>query len=517
MKNVLRLRVLRIAVACACTAALCSLGSVGQAQNHQPVILIHHPVTTKSAAAQREFDAGLTLMYAFNPEEAAYRFERAAEIDPQLAMAYYGMALATGPNINTTYELARARVGREAIAQARRLEPHASARERDYIEALAPRYEGVTTDERIAGAQRAYAVAMRTLARRYPNDLDATTLYAESLMDLTPLHMWNGDGTPAQHTPEVLALLNRVVGRNPDHIGANHLLIHAWEDSRTPQAALPAARHLMAADLPPGAEHLAHMPAHVFTRVGDYDDAIAAGLRAIALFRRYLTLERSTVHNAYYHHNFQVLNYAYMMSGQWANAHAAAIQIADQVGDNAAGVETYLRFHKWRELLGLTPPARPDVRWRFAHAMASAATGDQAEARSTLDAFGHAPGDDPRTGIARESLAAQIDIAQNRNASAIAHLRRAVAFQDRLPSREPPAWFYPIRETLGARLVIAGAYSEAARVFSADLQRNPNNPRSLFGLSQALEKAAPARAAAAAASFRRAWSHADVQLGLTDL
>jgi tetratricopeptide (TPR) repeat protein len=259
------------------------------------------------------------------------------------------------------------------------------------------------------------------------------------------------------------------------------------------------------------------MPAHIFNRVGDYDGAIQANLKALAMFRQYVPQEHSDIHNPYYHHDFQVMNYAYMMSGQWAKARDAAIQIANQVGDNAAGVETYVRFHKWQELLALQAPQAPDLRWRFAHAMAAAGMGDLGEARSTLEWIDSLHDRDPRTGIAHASLAAAVDVAQRNDKAAIAELQKAVALQDGLPSREPPAWFYPVRETLGGRLALAGRYPEAQRVFEEDLRRNPDNPRSLFGLTQVLAKVAPGRAGAATAAFQRAWSHADVPLTLNDL
>ena len=506
-------KIIGIALAC---MFLCGI-SATLARSATSDVLAHHAVSTKNADAQHEFDEGLTLMYAFNPEEASYHFERAAQLDPHAAMAYWGIALAAGPNINTTYELDRARVGRDAIGLARKTARYATPQERAYIEALAPRYAGVVQASQVPAAEKSYAGAMGALAHRYPNDLDAATLFAESLMDLTPLRMWSHNGTPAPYTRQVIALLDGVLRRDRNQIGANHLLIHAWEDSPTPQAAVAAARHLMTVGLPPGAEHLAHMPAHIFTRVGDYDDAIAASLRATELFRQFIPLEHSGVHNAYYHHDFQVLNYAYMMSGQWANAHAAAIQIANQVGDNAAGVETYLRFHKWHELLALTPPAQPDLRWNFAHAMASAATGNESEAQAALASFNRLRDSDARTGIARDTLMAELAIDQKNNAAALDDLAHAVALQDTLPSREPPAWYYPIRETLGARLMLAGRYADAQRVFEKDLTLNPNNPRSLFGLSKALEKTSPARAAAATAAFARSWSHADAALSLEDM
>ena len=478
--------------------------------------MAHHRVTTGVASAQREFDMGLTFIYAFNPEEASFHFQQAARLDPQLAMAYWGIALAAGPNINTTYDLARAAIGRSAIAEARRLESHAGRSERDYIEALAPRYDAHDSAS-VDRAQRAYAKAMAVLAARQPGDLDAQTLYAESLMDLTPLHMWQSNGTPNTYTPTVIHVLEAVLRRDPHQLGANHYLIHAYEDSKTPQAALPAARELASLNLPPGAEHLAHMPAHIFTRVGDYEAAVEANRKAIAMFQSYLPKEHSDIHNAYYHHDFEVMNYAYMMSGQWQHAHEAAQQLAIQVGDNAAGVETYLRFHRWTELLALAPPAQPDVRWRFAVAMADAGTGNLTGAHAGLAYMDALHDSDARTRIARATLRAQIEIGDRHGTAAIPALQEAVALQDTLPSREPPAWFYPVRETLGARLALAGRYPEAIQVFRADLTRNPNNPRSLFGLTQALAAEHNAQAAAVAARFNAAWRYADSKLTLEDL
>jgi tetratricopeptide (TPR) repeat protein len=480
------------------------------------IALAHRPVTTSQPDAQREFDTGLTLMYAFNPEEATFHFQEAARIDPQLALAYWGIALAAGPNVNTEYDLARAAIGRAAVAQARALDARASTVEKALVDALGKRYEVANTAQ-ILGAETAYANAMGDVARRFPNDLDVQTLYAESLMDLTPLDMWHPDGSPNRYTRQVIGLLGGVLKRDPDALGANHYFIHTYEYSTTPQAALESARRLARLTYPPGAEHLAHMPAHIFIRVGDYDGAIAASLGAIALFGTYLGNEHSDVHNGYFHHDLQVLDYAYAMSGQWAKARDTATQIADQANDNGAAAETYLMFHRYRELLALQPPAQPGLRWRFAQGMAAAGTGDRDGARATLAWIDSLHDGDPRTGIARALLAASLDAADRREDAGIANLRRAVALQDGLRIKEPPAWYYSIRETLGARLALVHRYPEAQRVFDDDLRRNPQNPRSLFGLSQVLRKTDPKRAPAAAAAFAHAWRHADVSLTLQDL
>lgn len=512
MRKSLRFIVLS-AVRASLVCALCAAPVATTFAEPPRFALAHHSVSTPNTNAQREFDEGLTLIYAFNPEEATFHFQAAARSDSRLAMAYWGIALAAGPNVNTIYDLRRAAIGRAAIAQAQSLP--ASLAERRYIAALAHRYTA-QNDAQVFPAQVAYADAMRALVRSDASDIDARVLCAESLMDLTPLDMWHG-AQPNSYTREVIGLLQTALARDPDQLGANHYLIHAYEDAPDPQAALGAARHLATLDLPPGAEHLAHMPAHIFTRVGDFDAAIRASLRAIALFSRYLPQEHSDVHNGYEHHDYQVLGFAYAMSGQWSKARANAAVIAQQVNDSGAAVETYLRFHKWRELIALPAPAQPGLRYRFALALAMANTHDLGPARVLIAAIDIAHDAEPRTRIARAQLAAAIDIAEHHPDAAIGELKHAVIFEDGLPSKEPPAWYYPIRETLGARLALAGKPREAAAVFDEDLKRNPNNPRSLFGLSQALRSIDRTRAARAASAFHAAWLHADLQLTLNDL
>jgi tetratricopeptide (TPR) repeat protein len=473
-------------------------------------------VTTAHPDAQHEFDTGLTLLYAFNPEEATFHFQEAARIDPQLAMAYWGIGLAAGPNVNTDYDLGRAAIGRAAVAQAGLVSAGASPEEKALIDALGKRYD-VANAAQILAAEYAYAQAMGDVSRRFPGDLDVKTLYAESLMDLTPLQMWRPDGSPNRYTRQVIALLSDVLAHDPDALGANHYFIHAYEYSNTPQAALESARRLARLTPPPGAEHLAHMPAHILIRVGDYDGAIAASLASIGLFHTYLGKEHSDVHNSYFHHDLQVLDYAYVMSGQWQKARDTATQIAEQVSDNGAAAETYLRFHRYRELLALPAPAEPGLRWRFAQGLAQAGTGDRDGARATLAWIDSLHDADPRTGIARALLAVSLETSGRRDDAAIADLRRAVKLEDGLKIKEPPAWYYPIRETLGARLALDRRYADAQHVFEDDLARNPQNPRSLYGLARVLAKTDPRRAPAAAAAFARSWRHADSQLTLEQL
>ncbi len=485
-----------------------------RAVSNDPLAGVHHPVSTHSGAAQHEFDNGLLLLYAFNPEEAIYHFQAAVQRDPRLAMAYWGIAVAAGPNVNTNYDLDRARIGAEAAAQARSLAANASPEERAYIDAVSLRYTA-RSQAQILSAELAYAQAMDALARRYPNDLDASTLAAESYMDLTPLDMWQRDGRPTQYTHHVIALLEGVLRRDPAHVGANHYLIHAYEDSPTPGAALASARRLAALPLPPAAEHLAHMPEHIFLRTGQYAEANAAGERAVALFRTYLTQQHANVHDGYFHHDLQMLEYGEMMAGNWGKAHAAASEAAAQVNDSAAEVECFLRFRRDRELLALPAPSVPDVRWHFARALAEARTGDVSSSRAELQAI--ANNREPQGQIARDLVVAELDARARRDDAAIAALRDAVHVQDALSSAEPPRWYYPVRESLGARLLLAHHDAEAAAVFEADLRRNPGNPRSLFGLAAALAHDDPARSRRTQAEFARAWRNADSKISVATL
>ena len=500
-------RIVRVALF---TAAMCVALPVDGARAGDGV-LVHHPVSTHNATAQLEFDRGLSLVYAFNPEEAIYHFERALDADSHLAMAYWGIALCAGPNVNTPYDLGRARIGREAVAAAENSTNNASDAERRYISALKKRYAADSPAE-ILGSETAYADAMGEVARYLPNDVDAETLYAESLMDLTPLQMWLPGDKPNRYTNHVIAILDDVLRRDPSHVGANHYLIHAYEYSRTPQLALSSARRLAALDVPPAAEHLAHMPDHIFLRLGDYSEAIASGERAVALFRTYLRQQHSNVHDGYFHHDLQVLDYAYMMAGRWAQAHATADEIASQVSDPGAAVETYLRFHRYRELLALTPATREGVRWRYATGIAEAKIGNLATARSALQSLSNGPHDDARNGIARDLLSAAIEERERRDDAAISDLRHAVTLQDSLALSEPPKWFYPVRESLGGRLLRAHRDGEAREVFDEDLRRNPDNPRSLFGLSLALAKTDARRSRELTAAFEKAWRGADATL-----
>jgi tetratricopeptide (TPR) repeat protein len=534
---------------CVLLAGVCSMFA-----QSKPTMLIpgmgqhHHPISTKSPEAQRFFDQGLTLVFAFNHEEAARSFQRAAELDPEAAMPYWGIALAFGPCINLDVDPPHEKAAYEAVQKAISLSPHATESERAYIQALATRYSadpGVNLRKLDAD----YAHAMRELSRRYPDDLDAATLYAESLMDLHPWKLWTLDGRPAEGTEEIVAVLESVLRRDPNHIGANHYYVHAVEASPHPEWALASAERLET--LAPAAGHLVHMPAHTYFRVGDYAASARSNAVAAATDRVYLR-DSGTIASMYdiiyFAHNLQFLAAADCMEGRFADAKQAAEElvthIAPMVSGNQAMAEPYvptliyvlLRFHRWDEILKLPPPdshlAMTTAFWHFARGSAAAATGqiEMAEReRKTLGAASRVTPADAEFSMYSNKVRTFLDLAANildariatahaDRGRAIEHWKNAVQIQDRLYYGEPPEWFYPVRESLGAALMLNGQPVQAESVFRTDLEQYPGNPRSLFGLLKSLEAQNKVSDAEwVRREFEAAWKNADVTLELGDL
>ena len=506
---------------------------------------LHHPIATRSAKAQQFFDQGLTLVYAFNHDEAVRAFRRAAALDPASPMPHWGIALALGPNINLDVDPEREQAAYDEAQRAHALAAAAPANERAYVDALVKRYANDPKADLKALAVH-YKDAMRDLVRQYPNDLDAATLYAESLMDLHPWQLWSADGKPAEGTDEIVAALESVLRRDARHIGANHYYIHAVEASRTPDRAIASAKRLET--LVPAAGHLVHMPAHIYMRTGNYEGAVTSNAKAAQVDRDYIkaTGAGGIYPSMYYNHNVDFLASAAMMSGQFK----AAKQAADMVVANATpmipqmlmlepfGAKTLyvlLRFARWDDVLALPQPDATHTLLtalsHFGRGVAHAARGNVAAADKDRAAYA-----DARKAIAPDSdwgynkaagmlavtdavLDAWIARAK-RDDAAIDAWRRAVAAEDALNYDEPPDWFYPTRESLGAALLRAARVDEAAQVFREDLARNPNNGRSLFGLWQTLLSRRKDSEKAAVASvekqFRDAWKHADVTLRLEE-
>ena len=527
---------------------------IGQHQHHgsqpKPAALMaglgthHHPVSTSNPEAQRFFNQGLTLIFAFNHDEAVRTFARAAELDPQLAMAYWGMALALGSNYNLPPEPEREKAAYEALQKALALAANAPDQERSYIEALAKRY---SSDPQADLKKLAvdYKNAMGEVAKRYSDDVDAATLYAESAMNLRPWQLWNKDGTPAEGTAEIIAVLESVLRRDPDHIGANHYYIHAVEASHHPERALPSAARLET--LAPAAGHLVHMPAHIYMRVGDYPAAADRNAVAAAVDETYLkdSGAQGIYPLMYYSHNLHFLAVAQAMQGRSAEAINAAQKLAVHITPHVRGMpmlEFFVptptlilaRFRMWDDILKSPQPA-PDMVitkaiWHFARGVAYAATGQLDRAESERQAFSAAQGAVPADAtwdlnsasdvldIAQLVLDARIALAKRDHNTAAALLDKAAQAEDALSYAEPPAWYLPVRETLGGVLMAAGDYAEAEKVFRADLERHPRSGRSLFGLHESLQAQGKTYAAQMIQpAFEMAWKSADTKLRMEDL
>jgi len=527
-------------------AAAVFAASMGQAQ--KPAVLtpgmgaLHHAIATRSADAQKFFDQGLTFVYAFNHDEAIRSFRRAAALDPQSPMPHWGIALALGPNINLDVDPEREKAAYEEAQTARKLAAAAPAAERAYVDALLKRYSNDPKADLKALAIR-YKDAMRDLSRRYPADLDAATLYAEALMDLHPWLLWSADGKPAEGTLEIVSTLEGVLKRDPMHIGANHYYIHAVEASRTPDRANASAKRLET--LVPAAGHLVHMPAHIYMRTGNYAAAVASNARAADVDRAYIKANggEGVYPLMYYNHNLDFLASAAMMAGQFAEASKAAGDLVANVRPALADMPmlepfvaktlyVQLRFARWDDVLRLPPPepkhALLTTVFHFGRGVAHAAKGNVAEAEKSRAAYASSRKTVPADAdwgynkandvleITDAVLAGWIARAKRDDAGAIQAFRDAVLAEDMLKYNEPPDWFYPTRESLGAALLRAKRLEEAERVFRDDLTHNPGNGRSLFGLWQTLLAMKKESAPAAEKQFDEAWKHADVTLRLID-
>src|SRR2546421_2594217 len=353
---------------------------------------MHHTVSTKNAEAQKFFDQGLSFVYAFNHDEAVRSFKRAADLDADLAMAYWGVAYALGPNINLDVDPEREIAAYNAVARARSLASKATPQERDYIEALAKRYtnDSAATPETLHRLASDFSGTMGALSKKYPNDLDAAVLYAESMMDLRPWQLWNKDGSPAEGTTEIVATLESVLKRDPNHIGAIHYYIHAVEASPHPERALPYVAKLPAQV--PAAGHLVHMPAHIYERTGDYTAAAQSNRDAARADEAYIKSRggQGMYPLMYYNHNLHFECIAETMAGRYADAIVAAHRLEANVAPPVKEMpmlESFMptptlvlvRFRHWDEIMKLPQPAREMpitvALWRFARGVADAANG----------------------------------------------------------------------------------------------------------------------------------------------
>jgi tetratricopeptide (TPR) repeat protein len=498
------------------------------------------PVTTDSDRAQLFINQGMNLTYGFNHKEADRSFKEAARLDPDCAMAYWGMALALGPNINLPMSPDAAPLAYEFIQKAISLKDKVSAKEQVYIDALAVRYAGVAPPDR-KKYDLAYADAMKNMHMQFPNDLDVATLYAESVMNLRPWDYWTRDGKPFPETVEIMNVLESVLARNPNHPGAIHLYIHTVEYAR-PQLAESGADRLL--KLVPGAGHLVHMPSHIYRRIGRYDDATLSNLAAIEADEDYITQCRAqgVYPLAYYPHNIHFLWDSATMEGRSVMALEAAQKSSSKVPEGVwrdipllhqflvAPLFAYTRFGKWDMILAEPQPPEDSPFWNgiyhYARGLSFTAKGDLDAAADELSELKKISAidwlADYRVTFSRNGAKAILDISisvlsgeiqakQGKYDAAIAELHRGVLLEDNLIYNEPPDWHIPVRQVLGAVLIEAGRPEEAEAIYWQDLRQNRENGWSLFGLMQSLRsQGKKAEAEAIETRFDNAWSKADI-------
>ena len=490
-----------------------------------------HPMTTKSVEAQRYFDQGLALLYGFNRYESLRSFRKAAEIDGTAAMPQWGIAMATGPYINMdgepTYDMKASCAAADAG-----LKLATAPRERAYLEAVKTRCPDYAKPE-------AYIAAMRGVAQRWPDDLDALTFYADSLMLPTRWHWYTADGKAAPGVAEAERTLEEVIRRWPEHPGANHLYIHAVESSPTPERAIPSAQRLMG--ITPSEGHMVHMPGHIWLVLGEWEMAATVNERAAEVDRQYFATTGVTAgsYPMYYVHNLHFIAYARWMQGRkgdglkaaetMAGALAPMAESMPEMADGFLPVPKFalLRFGEWDAVLNEGKPKESQkvstAMWHYSRALAYAARRDE-RARTEQTAFE----------AARRQVPAESSWGQNKTADvlavaseilgaklgddSVARLRRAVEMQDGFVYDEPPAWYYPVRESLGAALLRAGQAAEAEKVFREGIRRSPKNGRMLFGLMESLKAEGKTEEAGwVQKEFEAAWAKADVKLRIEEM
>jgi tetratricopeptide (TPR) repeat protein len=519
-----------VAVGLFAAAAFAQQSHVGMTKQ-QPVVLYpglgvwKHPIATRNPGAQKFFDQGLILLYGFNRPEALRSFQKAFELDPHAAMAQWGIAMATGPYVNMDGDpTLQMKVSCTAAQLGLEI---ANAEERPWLEAAASRCPDYADPSK-------YVAAMRALAARSPDDPDAQTLFAESLMVPVRWHWYGNDGKPGPGVEEAESVIEGVLRRFPEHVGANHLYIHAVESSRTPERAIPSAQRLMG--MAPEAGHIVHMPGHIWLATGQYQFAVDVNERAAEVDREYFAKTgMSGSYYGYYLHNIDFILYARAMLGRVAGTARAIEQLQEaakampEMAESQAFLiaTSRIRVQQWDQLMAAPQPkAESSLElglWRYGRAMALAAQGKPGEAAAERAAFEEMRKKlDRNQDFGSNKLGNVMDLASMvlaaRLDSSMEKWRQAVVMQDALVYDEPPAWFYPVRESLGAALLQSGDAAAAEQVFREGVRRSPHNGRMLFGLLESLKAQNKIDAAAwVEREFESAWKGADLQLRIRDL
>ncbi len=526
---------------CAALTAGDDGGRPGHGQLFRGMGAHHRPVSTVSVHAQAYFDQGLTWAYSFNHDEAVRSFQRAAEIDPDCAMAWWGVALCEGPNYNDpdmTPE--RNAAAWAALQEARARVDGAAPVERALIEALAARYAPAPWPEDRAALEQAYADAMAAVWERFPDDTDVGTLYAEALMVRNPWKLYTDDREPVPEADaeEIVAVLERVLALNPENPGANHLYIHAVEPSADPGRGVPAADRL--SGLVPGSGHMRHMPSHIYAQVGMWDEAVYQNELAMEADTEYLRVSpEQTIQHMYMVHNAHMRAFCAMMVGRereamesaramWSNVPEEALPVAGPFLDRwmSSVWDVQKRFGRWQEILD--EPAPPDfmpitqATWHAHRAIAHAALQDFPDAELELARFRRAMDalpEDLKWGrqsarhvleVSDWFIRGEIALQRGDLDRAAELLERGAQIEDTLGYGEPPQWLQPIRHTLGAVYLEDERYEDAERVYREDLAKWRDNGWSLYGLGRALAaQGKDAEAREVQAAYARVWADAD--------
>jgi len=478
---------------------------------------VHHAVSTLNAEAQKFFDQGLACIFGFDHETAQRCFEQAVKLDPNLAMGWWGLALSLGPNINFPRDPAKEKAAYEAIQRALKVQEIASEPERGYINALAYRYSNDPKAD-VGQLDAAYRDAMARLVRSYPDDLDAATLYAESMMDLHPWRLWFHDGRPNEGTEEIVAVLESVLRRDPNHLGANHYYIHAVEGSPHPERGLASASRLET--LAPAAGHLTHMPAHIQARVGDHAAAVRSNQHAIVADKKFFAAQGKGLVAVMYHaHNQHFLAYSACLAGDFSEAKKAAdsvAAIAEPHIREMPEMEGYLSsfmcardyvsvaFERWDDILKMPAPDAsqqiPLAAWHFARTLAYGAKGNTAAAQKEQadwqqiiskikpDVMLNETNDVGSVfKIQGNLMSAAIAASEHDEKKIIDSFTAAAAAEDALAYNEPPGFFPPVRPMFGRALIAMKRFPDAEKVYRAALERSPRLPSALSGLRDSLQ------------------------------
>lgn len=479
-----------------------------------PMDIIYHPVSTKSLKAQMNFDKGMTYLFAYNYDYAFREFDRAAKEDPNLAIAYWGMAIALGQNFNNDVTKENEVKAYHYIQQALKLSENASKNEKGYIQAASRRYTNDPNAD-FFPLRLSYCDAMKEVALEFPEDLDAATIYAESILNINPWKWWSLDGKAAAGTFEAIDILESVLLRNPDHIGANHYYIHVMEASPYPERALTSANRLEF--LPPGAGHLLHMPCHIYLLVGDYERAVRTSLNAIEQDKRYIRkfgLLSGDYPLHYLSHNLAVLSRAYLLLEDYPNAIKTAHELVllltpyfetmeSMAHYSNRPLEIYLYFDKWKEILEYRPATQHPIAkayWHFSRTTAYAALGEIDRAKKEKELFIEEKkkiplfdqiANNPASKVfdmAEVLLNASFARAENNMKEYMDDLAQAADMQDKFQYDEPPAWYRPVSQILGFAQLKNGLFKEAEASFKHSLLKLHRNGRSLYGLYLSLKE-----------------------------